>query len=165
MKLIKKCFAFVLILTACFALTACSSFDGYDDDAVIINTTSNYVQVGAIETDILGSFSLTVAKFNGVREVRELIEIEEEVELSPDTFNMELGNTTGKIKVVLVKGNTVITIAEWIDGESTMCFDVEECAGGEVCVSDPIEIPAGVYSLRLVGQDARDVIFKFNNNN
>ena len=141
MKTIKRILACMLAVVICFSLTACGPFKGYDDDAAIIKG-ANCSTVLSVEKSLSDKYTLTAGKFNGVKTVK-TIELPENA-----TFNYTLEVGAGKFKIVLVKGNAVKTIAEFVNGEKVAI--------------DTSGIAAGSYSLRLVGQAAEDLALTFN---
>jgi len=142
MTALKRFLMLAAIAVVCISLTACGSFNGYDEDSAIINARTSSMIGGSEITVHNSKYTLTAAKFNGVKKLKKVRVCE-----NPD-FDFSLNVEGGKFKIVLVKDGVVITIAEFVDG-------VEQ-------EFDRSEIAAGRYSVRIVGEDATGVTLEFN---
>ena len=135
----KIIFLVALLCLTMFAFAGCGTFEGFDDDNTIINSRSS-TSIGSFESDTPSQFIFNCSNFNGVKIIKNIT-----VPQNPK-FSMTLNIDSGRFKIVLVKDNTVYVITE---------------SNTDSSVS--VTLPAGTYSLRVVGEDAK-MQFKFSYN-
>ena len=133
MKKVLKICLIIVAVALCFGLAACDRgpFEGFNDDNAILKTTSRSLS-GSKITNISSKYELKADKFNGVIRIKDIT-----VAKDP-TLNMDLKINSGKFKVVLVKDDKVYLVTD------------KDVTTGSI----EIELAAGTYNLRIVGQDA-----------
>ena len=134
-----KFISLIILLAFCTVLTACSTFNGYDDDKAIVKANS-FSKIKSVETNTPAKYSLRCDKCNGVEKIKNITVPENPV------FDISLTVSSGRFKVVLVKGDDVFIICERDTDEPVVT-----------------DLAAGTYSLRIVAEDAK-VNFTFNFN-
>lgn len=134
-----KFVSLIILLLFCAALTACSSFTGYEDNAAIVKGGS-FSTVKSVSSNTSSKYTLRCDKCNGVNKIKNITVPDNPV------FDIKLTVNSGRFKVVLVKDSEVFVIC---DGDT----------------DEPVttDFAAGTYSLRIVAEDAK-VNFTFNFN-
>ena len=123
--------AIITVFLLLFSSCAPSGFEDYDNDEVIIKKTSCVMRNSAsIKT--LKKYTLNVKSFDGVVHVKKIT-----VSANP-SFNMQITINSGRFKVVAIDSNNNLYLLS--DSEST----------GEIATT----LPAGTYSIKLVGDNA-----------
>ena len=131
---------YLLFLAAIFTLV-CVCFAGcfkkvdyeavYNDDAKIATCTSN-MQIGSNETTKNGVYNFSCKSFSGVYTMKS-ITVDEDT-----AANLTIEVTSGKCKIVLIKGKSVYTLTE---GSYDGALD--------------FGMPDGTYKMKIVGVEAK----------
>jgi hypothetical protein len=128
---------YAIVLFTILFITACATtFDGYNDSNIIINKT-NYgrMVIGNGRNSFGNTYAFTANSFGGIKEIATL-----KKEGILDIY-ASLKFTSGRLKIVLVKGSEIITISDGM-------------MNGNINLSD---IDDGIYKLKMVGDNAKDI--------